>query len=104
MRIRQLKGYLEIKCRACGHHLIPTYHGPGRGWTFNDDFDKPTITPSVNESYNDPGHPSYNPEAKSSRCHYVITDGRITYCGDCTHNLAGQTVELEEFTQAELVP
>lgn len=102
MKIVQRKGYLVIKCRACGTHLIPTYQEPGKRWTFNGNFDKPTITPSVNESCNDPGHPSYNAGAKSSRCHYIVTDGKIAYQGDCTHNLKGQTVELEDFTQAEI--
>jgi hypothetical protein len=27
-------------------------------------------------------------------CHSFITDGRIQFLGDCTHKLAGQTVEI----------
>jgi hypothetical protein len=29
-------------------------------------------------------------------CHYFIVDGRIRYCGDCQHELAGQTVDLPD--------
>jgi len=31
-------------------------------------------------------------------CHSFVTDGRIQFLGDCTHNLAGQTVDLPEIT------
>ena len=30
-------------------------------------------------------------------CHSFVTDGRIQFLGDCTHSLAGQTVDLPEF-------
>lgn len=29
-------------------------------------------------------------------CHSYVTNGRIQYLGDCTHELAGQTVDLPE--------
>jgi hypothetical protein len=29
-------------------------------------------------------------------CHTFVTDGQIQYLGDCTHALAGQTVDLQE--------
>ena len=30
----------------------------------------------------------------SEKCHLFVTDGKIIYCGDCTHELSGQTVDL----------
>ena len=50
---------------------------------------------------NDPKYPDakeYNEflKASSSVCHSFITDGRIQFLGDCTHELKGQTVELPE--------
>jgi hypothetical protein len=27
-------------------------------------------------------------------CHSFVVDGRIQFLGDCTHHLAGQTVDL----------
>lgn len=29
-------------------------------------------------------------------CHSFVTDGRIQFLSDCTHSLAGQTVDLPE--------
>ena len=29
-------------------------------------------------------------------CHSFVTDGRIQFLADCTHPLAGQTVDLPE--------
>ncbi len=86
-----------IRCRACEQHFI---HLPR--WGFNGDMDKPTFTPSINESCNDPGHPSYQPRAKSSRCHFTVTGGMITYHGDCSHDLAGQTLPLEEWSAEDI--
>jgi hypothetical protein len=31
-------------------------------------------------------------------CHSFVTDGRIQFLEDCTHELAGQTVDLPEWT------
>jgi hypothetical protein len=98
MKAIQLKGYVVIRCRACGQHLIPVPR-----WNFNGSFDSPTFTPSINETCNDPGHPSYQPQAQTSRCHFVVTNGQITYCGDCLHSLAGQTMPLEDFSEADVV-
>ena len=30
-------------------------------------------------------------------CHTFVTDGRIQFLGDCTHALAGQTVDLPDW-------
>lgn len=99
MKVIEQNGYWIIKCKPCGQELIPV----DKGWKFNGDFEKPTFTPSVNVRCNSPDHPSYNPEAKSSVCHFIITDGKIAYCGDCTHELKGQTFDLESFTEEELL-
>jgi len=32
-------------------------------------------------------------------CHSFITDGQIKFLGDCTHELAGQTVALKPFDE-----
>ncbi len=91
-----------IKCRPCGRHYIPKAQRPNRTWNFNGNVGSPSFTPSVNECCNPPGHPDYRPDVKTSRCHFVVTDGNIQYCHDCTHGLAGQTLGLEEFTEIEI--
>jgi hypothetical protein len=29
-------------------------------------------------------------------CHYIMTAGMISFCGDCTHSLAGKIVPIPE--------
>jgi hypothetical protein len=39
-------------------------------------------------------------ERKTFVCHSFVTDGRIQYLGDCTHAMAGQTVDLPDIPSA----
>lgn len=55
-------------------------------WTWNNDFNKPTIQPSILVRSGNESGPTI--------CHTFITDGKIQYLGDCTHKLAGQTVDM----------
>jgi hypothetical protein len=80
-------------------------------WGFNGDYEKPTFTPSIlitsghyvqgqnGETcwctYNKE-HPEDPAPFKCSRCHSFIIDGRIQFLNDCTHELAGQTIDLPE--------
>lgn len=57
-------------------------------WTWNGDTEKPTVKPSILTSMDVP--------AGRVVCHSFITDGRIQFLPDCTHELAGQTVDLLE--------
>ena len=71
-------------------------------WGFNGDGDKPTFTPSVlvrgtQRITDDERARILAGEMIDSRplvCHSFVTDGRIHFLGDCTHELAGQTVDL----------
>lgn len=73
-----------FECPGCEFmHVYPF----GR-WAFNGDVDKPTFTPSYLQ-YEAPNVP---------RCHFFVTDGKIQFLADCTHKLAGQTLEMEEIT------
>jgi len=58
----------------------------GAIWSFNGNMDKPTFSPSLLIS--SPG--------RNYCCHSFVTDGKIQFLSDCTHKLAGQTVELPE--------
>lgn len=88
-------------CPGCDHaHGIST--GPN-GWTWNGDLEAPTFTPSVlvhphrtliddtleGEALTAPANVTMTP-----LCHSFVTDGRIQFLGDSTHELAGQTVDL----------
>lgn len=52
-------------------------------WNWNGSTTRPTLSPSVNN----PG-----------QCHFFLRDGIMEFCGDCSHDKAGQKVPLEEFT------
>jgi hypothetical protein len=47
--------------------------------------------------------PKYRPEPGeedlSGICHYFLTDGLISFCGDSTHDFAGKTVPLPELPE-----
>lgn len=68
-------------CPGCGyiHALSPEVH------KFNGNLHSPTFSPSCLQNW-DP----------ASVCHSYITDGKIQFLSDCSHSLAGQTVELPE--------
>lgn len=65
-------------------------------WTFNGDLDKPTVRNSVliHEAIDEAGKHVIH------RCHSFVTAGQIEFLGDCTHTLAGQTVELPDYSTA----
>lgn len=90
----EIQGY-GFHCPGCKHrHLIYTKEqSPGGAkWIFNGDLEKPNFTPSI--FVNPKNHECYVPELHS--CHSFIRDGKIQFLNDCTHESAGQTIELEK--------
>lgn len=101
-KLRSLEGgRVAFMCPGCGmmHHV--TVDG-SRGWTWNSDADAPTFSPSVlvqgTIPITDEEHARImageKVETKPLRCHSFVRDGHIQFLNDCTHELAGQTVEL----------
>lgn len=87
---------LMFKCVGCGRaHRINIGEGPGPRWSWNNNPDKPTFSPSVLVRYE--GTDAGIDGAPPSVCHSFVVDGQIQYLGDCTHPLAGQTVPLGEW-------
>lgn len=88
-------GRLAFECPGCGGDLhavnvpVEGQPRPAQCWTWNGDFEKPTLAPSVLCTWGNP--------LGSERCHSFIREGRIEYLSDCTHGLAGQTVDLPIF-------
>ena len=70
-------------CPGCKmNHVIYTdarAQPNGHRWTFAGNEAAPTFSPSINIV---------------GRCHYFVRAGRIEYCGDSKHALAGQTVPM----------
>ena len=55
-------------------------------WGFNGNLDKPTVSPSINVKLGEGGI-----------CHSFVDNGYIRFLNDCTHELAGKTVEIPEW-------
>ena len=69
-----------IECPGCGAmHLMDSR------WTLRGDPASPTFKPSIHVR-----------EPNGNVCHSWVTDGRIQFLNDSTHELAGQTVELPD--------
>lgn len=68
-------------CKGCGHS-----HMFNEQWTFNGNMESPTFSPSLL---------NYLPNG-TERCHLFVREGKIEYLSDCSHHLAGQTVEMED--------
>lgn len=87
------KHLVAIRCPACEASGRDPFHGldVANVHKWNGDFEKPTFTPSLGWM------PPYANNSDGFVCHSFITDGRITYCGDSHHAMAGQTVELLDF-------
>lgn len=62
-------------------------HGINRPWQLTYKDGKPTVSPSI--LVRQPW------KSNGLVCHLFIRDGRIEFLSDCTHKLAGKTVEME---------
>jgi Family of unknown function (DUF6527) len=84
--------YYHFHCPGCGHGHTYTVKQDGSGWSFNGDMDKPTFTPSLkNTLYHQNGN-----KRVEKACHLFVTDGYIIFCDDCSHEFAGQRVEMKD--------
>jgi hypothetical protein len=111
-------GGLMFWCPGCNvahgikHGVV---NGPRWGW--NGSADKPTFTPSIlvkSSDFTPAGRTAYEAwcaagdpvsdaqqfERAATICHSFVTDGRIQFLGDCTHALAGTTVDLPPWASA----
>lgn len=76
-------GKNSFYCPACDcRHWIDTR------WTISGPNDLLTVRPSIRVHWEE------GPDRKC--CHLFITNGNIEYLTDCTHDLAGKTILLEE--------
>jgi len=77
----------SIYCSGCKRS-----HEIDKRWSFNGDYVKPTFRASLLCKWDMSKHGLPN-----KVCHSFITDGKIQYLDDCTHELKGTTVDLEAF-------
>lgn len=89
-------GGVAFHCPGCNsRHLIYTGPGSGPRWMWDGNVDRPTFSPSIRVSYD--GRDAGTAGAPPALCHSFVTEGRIQFLGDCTHALAGQTVDMVPF-------
>ena len=99
-------GAILFRCPGCNSaHHVKVGDGPGPRWGFNGSGDAPTFTPSVlvrgtaqiTDEQRDIIMAGGRVEPAPFVCHSYVTDGRIQFLGDCTHALAGHTVDLPDW-------
>jgi hypothetical protein len=118
-KLRRIEGgAVMFRCPGCNENHMIYVEAPSDGmqhpvWGFNGDGDRPTFTPSVlvRTGHHVPGYGdkkscwctynAENPDAPAKFecgiCHSFVAAGRIQFLPDCTHALAGQTVDLPDF-------
>lgn len=94
-------------CKQDHRYIVRWGSTSGRSeptWSFSGGLDKPSFQPSL--LYRRKAWPTDEEQKRIMAgekvelpdrvCHLYMTDGRIQFLGDCTHQLAGKTVEMEE--------
>lgn len=91
-KLRKLEGGADYAfyCPGCKFYHwfrdIAAAGGKRPAWHFNGDMDRPTLSPSL-----------LNRDPSSDRCcHLFVRDGKLQFLDDCTHEQAGQTVDMED--------
>lgn len=96
----------EFSCPGCGQvHFLPIVPGPHASWAFSGDATYPTLSPSIAAQgmlaeFGDDGEWTGKWILDGSGntipyvCHSFLRNGLLEFLSDCTHTLAGQTVEL----------
>jgi hypothetical protein len=108
VKLRRIAGgQIVFWCPGCkDRHVIDAT------WRITGPDDKPTVSPSVLVtsghylSRHKPGdqcwctwaerHPEQPAPFKCRRCHLFVRDGQLVLLSDCTHELAGQTVPMQD--------
>lgn len=89
---QQMEPDFYFHCPGCEcDHGVWTTPGSHPVWGFNGNIENPTFTPSIKVTYPVKGFDHI--------CHSFVANGRIQYLNDCTHHLAGQTIDLPEITK-----
>ena len=105
--VEEPAGWMHFYCPGCksAHTVNVRPENSPVAWGFNGNHDAPTFTPSILSRYRRPkGYSNDNPapvgwqgEYVEDVCHTFVTDGRIQFLNDCTHELAGQTVDIPDW-------
>ena len=117
MKLKRIDGpdsLIYFFCPGCRE-----LHPFDKRWTFNGDFERPTFSPSLRlgpswrmptgwDSDAAPKNPDgsliLGPEGRilgsvEHTCHLFLRDGQLQFLSDCTHELAGKTVQLPDLPE-----
>jgi hypothetical protein len=90
------ENWYAFHCPGCQcAHMIPVNGEKtdnGHGWQWNGSLERPTLNPSILVH----SHPQHR-MPPTPRCHLFVRDGTVMYLADCTHELAGKTVEIPDW-------
>lgn len=97
--LRRADGAYTHWCPGCLEmHRLPD------SWSFNGNVNQPTFTPSFRHSgirrvfVNGEWTGDWLKDAQGNPipfiCHYILTNGILNFCGDCTHQLSSKAVPL----------
>lgn len=92
---------LYLWCPGCDDlHAVEVTEAPAR-WEWDGNLEAPTISPSIKVEgvqwdADSPFHKPLHHVAPGAPvcCHSFVKAGRWEFLGDCTHDLAGQTVPM----------
>ena len=83
---------LRVPSGVLEYRQLPIQIGGTRNgtnnWSWNGDVDKPTLKPSILTRASWAGEPFI--------CHSFVNNGKVQFLNDCTHEFAGQTLDLME--------
>ena len=90
-KLRRVDGMdaVVFHCPACETAHRVDLGGPGQHWSADGTPDHPTFWPSIKVT-----RPTM---IEDEICHSFITIGRISYCADSTHKLAGQIIDMPDW-------
>lgn len=67
------------------------YDGPGDKWDWDESTERPTLHPSILRTATGTDY----------RCHSFVGDGKVGFLPDCSHEYAGQTLDLLDVDEPE---
>jgi hypothetical protein len=111
MKLKSFSNGYVYWCPGCDeHHYVRTKpNEQSQGWSFDGNVDLPTFNPSVKVTGKQTvivngewtGEWVRGPDGKAldKSCHHFVRGGKIEYLSDCTHAMAGKTVDLPDYPE-----